>query len=240
MNKKNILFTDIAPIDEVIEQLLNQECQIQILDHHITSKDRLVSKSYAIFDMELSGVGLTWNYFYPDLKIPLFLAMLQDQDLWKFNIIDTREFFNGFIFKCQCEDTFEDKFKLMDGLLENPISIQQYIDLGIELTKHKTKQINNIVKKIKDNKIRFNGYDIIMYNCTSDLTSELGNALSKEFCDFAVLWTYDHIQNKYLISLRSCKGICADIAKNYLGGGGHPNAAGGSSSIHPNILFRQN
>ena len=249
----NVLFSDITPSEEIINKLSEQNCKIQILDHHITAKERMENCKFAVFDMNKSGTGLTWNYFYPDKPIPLFLGMLEDQDLWKFNIPDTKEFTNGFIFKCQSEENLEDRFKLMDGLIDNPETIKEYIDLGSILYKNKMTHIKSIVNKIKDNiytfvdyisdtldtsdKSKSITYKVICYNCRADLTSELGNALSKDYCDFAVLWSYDHNMEEYHISLRSNKGLCADIAKRYLGGGGHPNAAGGVSKIHPTQLF---
>jgi oligoribonuclease NrnB/cAMP/cGMP phosphodiesterase (DHH superfamily) len=247
---QNVLFTDISPSDLMIKILLEQNCKIQVLDHHITAKERMENSSFAVFDMNKSGTGLTWDYFYPNTPIPYFLAMLQDQDLWKYEFSHTKEFTSGFIFKCQSEENLEDRFKLMDKLMESESAIEEYILLGSILYKHKMTNIKSIVKKIKDNVYTFvdtkfidthsdkiNTYKVICYNCSSDLTSELGNALSEEYCDFAVLWSYDHLTNNYLISLRSHKGICADIAKRYLEGGGHPNAAGGSSKDHPNKIF---
>lgn len=246
INNVNVLFTDIAPTDEIIKLLIDQGCQIQILDHHITAKERLEKCDFAIFDMNLSGIGLTWKYFYDMNEMPTFLTMMQEQDIWKFKTKYTKEFCSGFLFKCQCENTIEDKFKLMDvlmGVLMDVLicdnsSINEYISLGTTLLRHKMAQIESIVDKNKNNVKQFREYSVILYNCSNyDLVSELGNILSKDYCDFAVLWSYDHLDKKYHVSLRSCKGICASIAKEMMNGGGHPNAAGGATDIHPEILF---
>jgi oligoribonuclease NrnB/cAMP/cGMP phosphodiesterase (DHH superfamily) len=134
----------------MIKILLEQNCKIQILDHHITAKERMENLSFAIFDMNKSGTGLTWEYFYPHTPIPYFLAMLQDQDLWKFELPHTKEFTNGFIFKCQSEENLEDRFKLMDELINNPETIKEYIDLGskIQTLSRGKDEIDELFKKI--------------------------------------------------------------------------------------------
>jgi single-stranded DNA-specific DHH superfamily exonuclease len=48
---------------EITEKLKESSKGLIILDHHITNKNNLEKLDYAYFDMEKSGVGLTWSYF---------------------------------------------------------------------------------------------------------------------------------------------------------------------------------
>jgi len=246
---QNILFMDFCPSKDVISQLKANSNKIFILDHHITAKDDLKNCSFAKFDMNKSGVGLTWEYFFPDSDIPEFLAMIQERDLWTFRIEKTQEFSNGLSFETDSLETFEDKFELFDKLYSNKTKLEQTIELGTILNTHKQMKISYIVEKIKDNKYTGqtksgNDVSIICYNCAADLSSDLGNALSSVHCDMAILWTYDHVSEEYHYSLRSTNKVdCARLAKEYLSGGGHPNAAGGKHKLHPTefvnkILFK--
>jgi oligoribonuclease NrnB/cAMP/cGMP phosphodiesterase (DHH superfamily) len=249
MVDQNVLFMDFCPSKQVISLLESNNNKIFILDHHITAKDDLTDCPFANFNMDKSGVGLTWEYFFPDEPIPLFLAMIQERDLWKFRIDKTQEFSNGLFFETDCLETFEQKFGLFDELYTNPSKLEETINLGTILNAHKQMKIKYIVAKVKDNKYIIknkSGDDvsIICYNCSADLSSDLGNALSSVHCDMAILWTYDHLAEEYHFSLRSTNKVdCARLAKEYLSGGGHPNAAGGKHKSHPtelvsNILFK--
>ena len=115
------------------------------------------------------------------------------------------------------------------------------IELGKLLYQKQQMKIKHIVNKIKNNKYKFRNYTFIMYNCDSELTSDLGNELTSIYCDFAILWSYDHMTNYYHYSLRSTDKVnCAKLAQELLEGGGHSNAAGGKHKSHPNILFNCN
>jgi oligoribonuclease NrnB/cAMP/cGMP phosphodiesterase (DHH superfamily) len=249
MTNEKILFMDFCPSKQVIEHLHSNNNEIFILDHHITAKDDLLDCPFANFNMELSGVGLTWNYFFPSEPIPLFLAMVQERDLWKFRINRTQEFSNGLSFETDCLKTFEQKFELFDEIYSDKTKLEQITNLGTILNTNKQMKISYIVEKIKDNKYIVQNtsgenISIICYNCSADLSSDLGNALSSVHCDMAILWTYDHITEEYHYSLRSTNKVdCAKLAKKYLSGGGHPNAAGGKHKLHPleivsKILFK--
>ena len=50
----------------------------------------------AIFDMERSGAGLTWDYFYPGRPRPWLIDYVEDRDLWRFKIEDA-EVVNAYI-----------------------------------------------------------------------------------------------------------------------------------------------
>ena len=59
-------------------------------------------------------------------------------------------------------------------------------------------------------------------------------------CDFAILWRYDHIYEKYNLSMRSNNKVdVSEICKKF-GGGGHKNAAGCSITKHPIKVFSNN
>ncbi len=237
MKDENILFLDFCPTDNDIKLLFENNNKIFILDHHISSKERLSNVDYAIFDINKSGVGLTWEYFFATEPIPNHLAMIQDRDLWTWKIKDTEKFTQGLFFKCDSVETIDEKLIIFDNIHE----LDDIIKLGANIIINKKIRINNIIKEIlKHNHFyTYNHYKVCIHNCFNDISSELGSALSSEICDLAVLWNYNHINEEYYISLRSTNKVdCAKLASELFNGGGHKNAAGGSSKVHPSTIFK--
>jgi len=237
---KRVLFCDYSPKLDILNQIENIAKSIVVLDHHVTARDDLVTKPYAIFDMDRSGVGITWDYFFPSAPIPLFLSIIQDRDLWRWLIPGSKNFCSGFFTVCSTITSydFDGLFKLFDELYINPDKIDYYMEIGglmEKTTMCKVKTIaSHAVKKISE----YKGKRVCVINCTGEFISELGNAISSDpNVDFAVLWRHDNVLGKYHISLRSCdKADVSEIAKSF-GGGGHPNAAGFSSSKSPLEIF---
>jgi oligoribonuclease NrnB/cAMP/cGMP phosphodiesterase (DHH superfamily) len=237
---KRVLFCDYSPKLDILNQIELVAKSIVVLDHHVTARDDLVTKPYAIFDMERSGVGITWDYFFPGVQIPLFLSMIQDRDLWVWRIPGSKNFCSGFFTVCSTIDTYDfDKlFKLFDELYTNPDKIEYYIGIGGLIQNSTIRKVTSIashaVKKISS----YQGKRVCVVNCTGEFISELGNVISSDpNVDFAVLWRHDNVLDEFNVSLRSCDKVnVSEIAKSF-GGGGHPNAAGFSSSTSPLDIF---
>lgn len=238
---KNILFVDYAPTDELIEQMKNDKVAgFYILDHHITNQKRMEKYDNCIFDMKKSGAGLTWEYFYPGTEMPLFLQMIQDRDIWTFQLENTRNFCDGLFTHSALTQSREELFELFDKVYNEPAFEQEILNLGSIMSQKKMNSIKHIAESHKDQKYEYYGKRVFMFNCNHELASDLGNYMTKNYdYDFAVCWRYDHINEEYRYSLRSCGDMdVSQICKQY-GGGGHKNAAGCSSKIHPVQLFHQ-
>lgn len=46
---------------------------------------------YALFDMDRSGAGITWDFFHPGKARPALIDHVEDRDLWRFALHGTRE-----------------------------------------------------------------------------------------------------------------------------------------------------
>lgn len=238
---KRVLFCDYSPKLDVLNQIELVATKIIVLDHHISAKRDLESKQYAIFDMTKSGVGLTWDYFFPTEQIPLFLRMIQDRDLWTWVVPGSKEFCSGFYTVCSTIDytNFIELFELFDELYTDPTEIYYYIKLGSVLEKSKDRKIQSIADNSLKRIVMFQGKRVCIVNCTEDYISELGNTIaSNPNVDYAVLWRHNAPTNTYNISLRSY-GTKADVSiiASSFGGGGHPNAAGFVCQTNPYDLF---
>ncbi len=251
---KNVLFCDITPLSckilnsdtENSIECFEKYCKkIVILDHHISAQESLKNKSYAIFDMSKSGATLTWSYFYENRDIPLFIKMIEDRDLWRWNIEKSEEFTTAFYKVIQqyehydFNSMFEEFYNLhREHLIRKTNILKKYIEFGTILRKATNNDVKFIVKKCSRRIDNYKDYKICIVNCPNEYISEVGNLLSsKDEIDFAILWRHDHVENKYFVSLRSCGDIdVSKIAKEF-GGGGHKNASGFLSDILPKYIF---
>ncbi len=227
---------------EITEKLKQSAKGLIILDHHITNKNSLEKLDYAYFDMNKSGVGITWSYFYKNEKIPEFLEMIQDRDLWTWKIPKSKDFCDGFYYATSICDGFENSFDVYEDVYMNEESMtEKYIEIGKLLRKRKEKTIHNIVKntkKIYNYQYKDNEYKVQIVNCDHEIASDLGNVICKNgLCDFAVLWRYDHNTESYWLSLRADNKVDVSEIAKYFGGGGHKNAAGCTIYEHPSKVF---
>ena len=69
-----------------------------IIDHHITAQNDLIEipNENKIFDMNHSGAYLTWKYMFSDDNIPMLIRYIEDRDLWKHEVPDSKYFFARF------------------------------------------------------------------------------------------------------------------------------------------------
>ena len=237
---KKIIFCDYSPPLEILDELEKIAKEIVILDHHISAQKTLQNKDYAIFDMEKSGAGLTWEYFYPNIDMPNFVQMVQDRDLWKWEIQNSKELTSGLYTICSSIEMYDFKklFKIFDELYENPFKLDFYIEIGNITNKVLLMKCKYMAKDHLTKITKYKDYNVCIVNCSSDMSSDLGNIISSsENVDFAVLWNYNHPKEEYRISLRSNNKVDVSIIAQEYGGGGHKNASGLTSKINPIILF---
>ena len=199
--------------------------KVVVLDHHKTAEANLTNwkdkpeNLELVFDMNRSGAGITWDYFAADSSRPHFIDYVEDRDLWKFKLGNSKAV-NAYI------STISKTFKDYDVLF--------YMFLGDMRTHGQTilsyhqKICEEIVQEAR--KIVINGKEGLACNCTPQFSSEIGNLLAQKSGTYGV--TYHTLaDDSTKFSLRSV-GECdvSKIAKNF-GGGGHKNAAGFTMSF---------
>lgn len=221
---------------------------ITIIDHHETAVRKLqdsncvaeCEESYnvdLILDMEKSGAVLTWEYFFPEWEVPFELMMIQDRDLWKFEIPESKAFTTAlyalpFDFK-----VWEEMFSIYNIMQISNDNLSIFNDLA-EDTKIIVEQ-GKVLLKDQENKVRtlekhahnmvIEGYSVPCVNANHFFASDLGNNLST-YHPFAASFTISLEKSQVFFSLRSSKSNkyfvnVAEIAEKF-GGGGHKHAAG--------------
>lgn len=233
---RDVLIVDFSYKRPVLEDMADKAKSITVLDHHKSAKLDLENfkrdNTTVVFDMERSGAGLTWDYFFAPQERPRLINYIEDRDLWKFELPGTEEIqaalfsypydfeiWDG-LFDVNQEDVFGDKtedFSYQDS------EIDQLWSDGEVLVRKQSKDINEMIER-NTRRMVIGGYDVPVINLPYMWASEAGNILS-EGEPFAAVY-YDGGTHR-TFSLRSKDdGVDVSlIAENY-GGGGHKNAAG--------------
>lgn len=97
-----VAFVDIAPSNLELVNLCDETSMLHIVDHHVTARDRIegdpeiasrlrATRHSVHFDLDASGAALAWRYWNPGQELPDLLGYVEDQDLWRFKLPDSRE-----------------------------------------------------------------------------------------------------------------------------------------------------
>ena len=225
---KNVAILDFSYKNEVIKKMTKQAKSLIVIDHHKSAMLDLHDIPNAYFDMNHSGAMLAWYFFHPEKEAPRLISYIEDRDLWKWELPNSKEFsaaldmipfdFDAF---CQLEDD-----SIFDDTCDRGSHILAYSNIAVKkISRQATMRV-------------WEGKRVYVVN-SSRWMSEIGNYLSPE-CDFVVIWYFDHDRQEYRASLRSLYEHidCSEIAKRF-GGGGHKKAAGFalSKKIHIDDIF---
>lgn len=209
--------------DQLLKLAKNHE-KVIVLDHHVTAQEELAGllgtrNIEGVFNMNKSSSVITWEYFHPISEVPLLLKHIQDRDLWKFELENTKG-----VHEILCligYHSFDRWDEIASKLQENPKEIYQQGNSIVKKTNVTVDMICNFGHVINT---PFGKCAIV--NCTA-FWSEVGNELLKKFpeAEFsASYYKYKDIGWKW--SLRSNGDFdVSGIAKTF-NGGGHKNTAG--------------
>jgi hypothetical protein len=221
---KNVIFCDFAYPLADMKRLENYVNSYLIVDHHeaIIQSLKILPEENKIFNKNKSGVGLVWDLFFPNESFPLFLGYIQDRDLWKYELPNTKEFVTYF---------YEQKFSF--DIWEKYLDIKHVkkaIEIGINWVEHEKVLIDNLISKSPLIFHMFNNEIIIVaYVNSPHLKSDIENAMIQTypFLDLVVIWNYDILENETYMRFRSPEGnnLSLKVAE-YFDGGGHPHSAG--------------
>lgn len=240
---RDVILVDFSYKRAVLEEMGRCASTILVLDHHKSARDDLAGfplplageynpaamaayqhennapfAIHALFDMERSGAGIAWDYFNIVHPRPLLVDYVEDRDLWRFNLPQSREI-NAYIF---AHDYTFPNWSALDGFIEDDDG-QSCAALGgaIELKHHK--DVRELVKASKRRMV-IAGYDVPVANLPYTLSSDAGHLMAQEE-PFAAC--YIDTPKGRTFSLRSSDdGADVSVVATVYGGGGHARAAG--------------
>lgn len=227
---KDVYILDFSFKREIMRRLAYDANVLVCLDHHKTAQEALegLAKEILIetgkpieiiFDMNRSGAGITWDYFFPDSPRRDLVNYIEDRDLWKFQLECSR-IYNAWIQSFDIDlntwiNTVGPMFMTSVEILESGRSILRVQD----------KYVKQICFNAKLKKI---GEYVAPYVQTAILMSEVCDYLIKNYpgnYPFA-FYSFERKDGKFQYGLRSRSDFDVSIIAKSFGGGGHKNAAG--------------
>lgn len=203
---------------------------------------------HLIFDLGKSGARLAWEHFHPGAPLPVALAHIEDQDLWRFRLAGTRAF-------CRALRLLPFTFADWDAMVratattDAPGYVAMLAD-GTAIDRYFQREVERLAgspltmparlrgEAVDALQARRHGQDSIddgtgcwlalhgvAINASVLFASELGNLLAERSGGIGLVWQFSG-DGEAKVSLRSQGPVdVAAVAVRY-GGGGHRNAAG--------------
>ncbi len=206
----------------------------EINEEDVQSLSELNFNEHFIIDMNYCGCVLVWKWLYGNLNnLPLFLKYIQDRDLWKWELPNSREFSTGFFYKAEWSKIF----KTFDEIFETELTEKLYVDLFIESGKNfkivLDKDNNRIAKS--SHGFFWNPYHdknltlkIQIVNHSTSY-SDIGEKILEIYphSDIACVWTFKPWDKTWDFHLRSRTSESVDVSKiaKFFSGGGHLHAS---------------
>lgn len=205
------------------------------IDHH-KRPDKELEDKFSKLKIKIEGLRdhrkaacyLVWKYFKKEP--PEFVKYIQDMDLWKFTLKDSKNFMSGI------PDLKEKYTSKNINFILNMFNFdyfnkkkEEIINKGKIITEH---QKDFVLRSIFYGKIiKFHNYKTFIIN-TQFNSGIFADFLfkKKEYKDIDILitWYKEYKNNQFLFSLRKNPKSKADLSKlaKIYGGGGHISAAG--------------
>lgn len=170
--------------------------------------------------------------FYPGTdkervyRIPDVVRYVNDWDIWKFEIADTKAFHYGFDLELEKNPDA----KLWDELIYNPMATmiigKKYLEPGRIIEKCKESEYAMLRRKAFDAKIP--GYDNLSCIAINGISSSFAFGDMIDTYDVAVLFHYDGPDHTWKYSIYSGENSEVDVSTiaKFFGGGGHKHASG--------------
>jgi len=231
---KDVLIVDFSFKKSDMQRLAGEAKRIVVLDHHKTAEaeladflqleyaggpfekryaDKMISGVGVCFDTNKSGCRLAWEYCFGNEPAPDWFAAVEDRDLWRFALPQTKEI-------CISIRSYPREFAVWDAfdaarLAADGEAIRRYVDM--------------IVNNICDTAFVENigGHDVPVAACSYDFVSETAHQLLQRNPDapFAACVVRSYDGTTYSLRSMDDRMDVSEIAKAN-GGGGHRNAAG--------------
>ncbi|MDP1689694.1 MAG: hypothetical protein Q8L52_00590 [bacterium] len=207
-------------MQERLDELQRITKRLVVLDHHESSRSRVEGIPEHIFDAERSGATIAWSYFNPDTPIPRLMTYLEDGDLYRYALPETRDIFSYLL-------VLPFEFPVWDTLaldLENDAGRADVLRKSVAYTEFFNALAQSSVERAK--KVRFEEYEVYFAATHPNITlkSYVGNMLYKKLPPFSLIVTAH--PDGFGVSIRGDGSVdVSKIAEKY-GGGGHPGSSG--------------
>ena len=149
---RDIIFADFSYKPEILLDIRKKAKSLKIIDHHVSAYNSIIDLGKMaydeyVYDSKRSGASLCWSYLFPDKKIPHFINVIEDRDIWKWNVKDSRSlilYLDSFPYSIEKWQEFlfdfEPESSRYNEILMQGSAIKRYKDSTVEVllkSKHK-------------------------------------------------------------------------------------------------------
>ena len=215
------IFDFSFPRETMMQLRRDHQEQVTIVDHHETAQadlEGIVPDCH--FDISHSGAHLAWTWWFPGETPPLLIDYIEDRDLWKWQLPQSREVSAAL-------GAHPKEFHIWDKL-----EVAELANEGAAILRNDRLQVQKITQFSYQQRIMDHMVPVVN---TPVLMSEACEALleNNPQADFAGAY-FDRREQSRTIrkwSLRSNTGFDVSQVAKALGGGGHVHAAGFTQTI---------
>ena len=215
-----IYMIDFSYEQEDMDKIKAIAARFVVLDHHESVKEATESVPEHVYDANRSGASIAWSYFHPDTPLPALIKYLEDDDLFRFKLPETRALITYLTAHPYSFAFWDEVAQKLDSpaerqkLFEKANTYAEYFELLAQVAVKRAKLIS------------FEGYTC--YFATSHplkpMQSLIGNLLAKKMPPIALVVSAH--PNGYGVAIRGDGSVdVSAIAKKY-NGGGHPSSSG--------------
>ncbi len=228
---KNVVMVDFSFKKEILDEISSLAKSLTILDHHQSAAEVVKSIPSSLFDNNHSGAYLAWQYFHPGKPIPKLISYIEDDDLYRFALPNSRSI---------REYVFVQPFSLhiwrdMMEKLDTDDGYESVVARGILYREHAEAVITQLVARAE--RVSFENHEILAVSVPRLFDSEVGNILARKRPPFSLLFKFH--PDRLRVSLRGDGSIdVSKIAEKY-GGGGHHDAAGFNLDLDKPFPFKK-
>ena len=247
VKKRHVIIVDFSYKKPVLEEMAKEAFTILVLDHHKSAAADLKDFPKPIFkagwaahladangsvasdvgpgiprvqfDMERSGARMAWDFFFHDKPVPEIVKIVEDRDLWRFNLPYTRS-----VMTCifSHEYTFEN-WNLLHNRCEDHMALQEMAIEGEAIDRKHFKDIREFIATA-GYRMDIAGHNVPVLNAPYFYSSDAGHIMAENEPFAACYWD---TPDGRVFSLRSQDdGIDVSEIAVQFGGGGHKRAAG--------------
>lgn len=216
-----VYFIDFCYPQEWMDQVKALAGHLVVLDHHQGTQPIVESMPEYVYDKERSGASIAWDYFHPDTPRPALTAYVEDDDLYRFKLEDTRPviaYLSVHPYSFEFWDEVAGKLDAGGESAEKMLGVmrtyQEQFDLLCDISAEQAKLVE------------FEGHEVYFgyTHQVKPMKSRVGNLLAKKKGPFALVCSPHPLG--YGVSIRGDGTIdVSKIAQKY-GGNGHPNSSG--------------
>ncbi len=213
-------FIDFCYPQDIMDRFVEVAAAVTVLDHHEGVADVITSMPEYVYETEHSGSGIAWKYFHPELPLPRLLAHVEDIDLYRFALPDTRSLITYLEVQPMTFESWDTLVRAFDSDTERETILttaRAYAEYFEKLAAYSVEHAKHV---------SFEGYEVLFVatHPIKSMKSLVGNLLAQKHPPFALVVTAH--PNGYGVSIRGNGSVnVAEIAQRF-GGNGHPDAAG--------------